>query len=330
MNASGAVSGPTRVSVLTPPAEHSLDDSNVGSLLPEPSTSLPESAIFTQSLEALLVLVQEAESKLVAAKDQKAGADNRERDAQTVELFKKIDEEAKARNSPGFFKAIVRCIKDFAVDLTTDPGRAFSDLGHNIKEMVESPNFWSDLKKGCMTVVKVAAVAAAVAATVVTCGGAGPVLAAVVIALSAASLAQSELHLMEKVGLDPKIAAGIQIGMAVGAAISSFGATSAASTSQLIRAAQSVKQAASLVQGGAAVVGGTAAAVDGGFEKGRLDRTADRKGLENAIAQVEEDIKDLIEQIKAAKESGSSINDAMQSAVASEGQQLNVLTGMRV
>ena len=327
MNVSATKSSRIEDRVIAPPSKNMSTEQ--GLLLPDPGTIATGDQAYVQSLEALLALIQEAQGKYAGSKTTEATAAQKEREQKLSEALNKIDEEAKARNSPGFFKAVFRVIKDLASDLFTDPGKTFSDLGKNLKEMVNSPNFWADVKNGCMAAIKVIALVAAVAASVVTCGAASPILAGAVILLSVASAVDSQFHVLQKMGVDPKIAAIIDVAMGLAATILSLGASSAGTVSELARAAKQVRDAAGALQAGTAIVGGAATMVDSGFEKGRLDRSADQKQIANAMQQLEDEIKELLEEIRAQKENGSAENDAIMSVADTQPKVTQILTSLR-
>ena len=90
----------------------------------------------------------------------------------------------------------------------------------------EKSSFWGKLGKICGTIGKIAAVVASVAVAVGTGGAGAPLVLAVAGAcLSAASLAQGEFQILQKLGVSDKVAGYIEIGMAVASVACSFGAS---------------------------------------------------------------------------------------------------------
>jgi hypothetical protein len=117
-------------------------------------------------------------------------------------------------------------------------------------------SFWDSLGDAFGAIAKVAAVVASIAAAVATAGAAAP-LAAIAIGgavLSSASFVDGELHVLQKLGIDPGTAGILDTSMSIGGAIGSVGAG-------LVSGAGGV---ASVLSRGSTVVGGLADMAKGG------------------------------------------------------------------
>ncbi|MDB4941073.1 MAG: hypothetical protein JWP97_607 [Labilithrix sp.] len=272
-------------------------------LLPSPSTTLDAKAQMDMSLEAILMMSQAADTVVTRAKGLKAEKDSVSRKEDLDRMLAEMKEQAEKKNSPGFFSCVVKVVADFASDLVTNPAKIASDLGSNLKAAVNSPNFWADLKKICMKVVEVAALAAATVATVFSAGAASIAVAGVILAISALNVAQSEFHIAQRLGMSPKVAAGIQLGLAVVSIALSFGTNTAAVTG----AVKAVKELATGVQVAGTAVGGVATIGDAHFQADALDRQARVKTLQSGMEALSDAIKALLDDIRDAKEDGSSV-----------------------
>jgi hypothetical protein len=124
----------------------------------------------------------------------------------------------------------------------------------------------------------------AVAVTVSTCGS-GAVIAAVLIA-SAALMIEQKAHLLEKMGVDSKVAMGIRIGAQVAVAIGSgAGAADAAMTAAKVgtEAAKTAAKVAASVKSAVHVLKGAEEAAQGGVQIGQaIYKEASDQHLANA------------------------------------------------
>lgn len=91
----------------------------------------------------------------------------------------------------------------------------------------EKKGLWGSIVSALGKVAGYVGVAVAVAATVVTFGGAAPLsaMAIVGLGLSLLATAESKFQLLEAAGLDPKTAGWITVGLAIAGAVCSLGAT---------------------------------------------------------------------------------------------------------
>lgn len=91
----------------------------------------------------------------------------------------------------------------------------------------EKKGFWDSIVGALGKVAGYVGIAVAVAAAVATLGGATPLSALAIVGLSLSLLAtvESKCQVLEKLGVDPKTAGWITLGLAIGGALCSFGAT---------------------------------------------------------------------------------------------------------
>ncbi len=128
-------------------------------------------------------------------------------------------------------------------------------------EAAKHKSLWDDLGGVLGEVAKVAGLVASAAAVVCTAGAATPllVLAIVGAAMSAASFADGELHVLQKMGVDAKTAGWIDFGVSIAGAACSLGANVAAgaqAATQATQVADTVNRAATVVSGAAHVAEG--------------------------------------------------------------------------
>lgn len=128
--------------------------------------------------------------------------------------------------------------------------------------------FWHKLGKVCGTIAKVAAVVASIAVAVCSGGTGAPLVLAVAAAcLSTAAFAQGEAHILEKLGVDEKVAAWAEVGMSIGAVALTGGASLCSSGAALTALEHGVQ-----VGGEVVAIGGGAAAIGQGasmYEEGQ-------------------------------------------------------------
>lgn len=274
--------GPSRVQArevnsAAPPPSGSNHD-----LLATPSQD--PSAVSVDSLTALFGLMAEQRDQgLVTEKTQIQG-DRHLRDAELRKRFEAMEKEAKARSGRGFFGSLGKIAGDIVKNVGKGRiDRVFTETAKNLEDTVNSPKFWSDLAKGAATVAKVAAAAVAVATLVTGPGAVGGVAFAAAI-ISAVAMLESEIKVMDRLGVDTKTAGNIRLGVAAGtAAVGGAGmllnnATSAGTTAAAqaadkgAQAAQTtstmaqVKQTTTAVQAGARVYDAGAKTVEAGSQ----------------------------------------------------------------
>jgi hypothetical protein len=137
----------------------------------------------------------------------------------------------------------------------------------------QKSSFWGKLGKICGTIGKIAAVVASVAVAVGTGGAGAPLVLAVAGAcLSAASLAQGEFKILQKLGVSDKVAGYIEIGMSVASVACSFGA-SALKGAEAVSTFQKIMNTSGKVVAIAGAVAGGAAGI-ASIKKGLADGEA--------------------------------------------------------
>ena len=182
--------------------------------------------------------------------------------------------------------------------------------------------FWSKLAKICGTIAKIAAVVASVAVAVCSGGAGAPLVLGVAAAtLSTAAFAQSEAHVLEKLGVSGKVAAWAEVGMSLGAVVCSGGASLCASGAALTQVQQGVQVGAKIVGvgGGVAAVGqGVSAYQDGqasGLEADAHAEIAASKLVDSHLQQQLLSILDeLDENEKSFRRVVSNLNNATNAA----------------
>jgi hypothetical protein len=130
--------------------------------------------------------------------------------------------------------------------------------------------FWRKVGKICGTIAKVAAVVASIAVAACSGGAGAPLVLAVAAAcLSTAAFAQSEAHILEKLGVSEKVAGWAEFGMTIGSVVCTGGASLCGSGAALTAVQHGVQ-----VGGEVVAVGGGVAAVGQGvsiYEQGQAD-----------------------------------------------------------
>jgi len=189
---------------------------------------------------------------------------------------------------------------------------AFDALVKQIEAEKDAGGFWSDVASVCGDIAKWAAVAASVALAVVSCGACTAVAALAIAGavLSCAAAADSELGILEACGVDAETAGWIQLGMSIGGALCSGGASlaSAAGTSAsfLGEASSAVKTGASVSRGIQAGAGGAAAVartVVGSYREDAKLAEADATLSRGSARRHEERVQSLLDTVKQALES---------------------------
>ncbi|HEY3235615.1 MAG TPA: hypothetical protein VGJ84_12940 [Polyangiaceae bacterium] len=120
-------------------------------------------------------------------------------------------------------------------------------------------SFWHDLGGIASKVGRVALVVASIAVAVASCGAAAPIAALAIAGavMSAAAMAQSELHVLQALGMSDKDAFWFEMGLAVGGSLATGGAGVGASASGCLKTVGCIADGAagaSTVAAGAAKV----------------------------------------------------------------------------
>jgi hypothetical protein len=152
-------------------------------------------------------------------------------------------------------------------------------------EAEHNHNFWDDLGGLLGDVAKIAGIVASVAAaatmTVASCGLTAPAVLAIAAAvLSAASFTDSKLHVLRSLGADPKVEAGLDVGLEVGGLVTSFGAGAIGTVKETATVAGWVEGGASVAEAAADVGSGVAT-----LERGQADATAANAAADEVMAE---------------------------------------------
>jgi hypothetical protein len=138
--------------------------------------------------------------------------------------------------------------------------RQWKEIQAQLKKALEAAKdggFWSDLGDIFGKVAKVAALVAAAAAVVASAGAAAPLaLAVAALVLSAGAMAQSEFHVLQKLGVSDEAALWIELGMVAGAAACTGGASLLTSGASGAAWANLGKDVAMIVGGGSSIIAG--------------------------------------------------------------------------
>ncbi len=235
----------------------------------------------------------------------------------------------------GVFASLGKLVSDLVDDVTSvRVSDAFDHLSENTDAALNSPKFWAELERGATVVAKVAAVAASAAGTVATFGAAGPVLVAVVIAvsLSAASVVQDETRVLQKLGVDENAAHWASFGCAVAGAIITGGAgtaSAAGQASQFSNGMRGFSLASGALGGGATMTAGGAHIERGRHAALAEDAVADRREAIHANARMVRQLDALVEAFTESDKSVSRTLESLQGVVHAQGQAL-VLSTARV
>ncbi len=142
--------------------------------------------------------------------------------------------------------------------------------------------FWKKLAKTCTHVARAATVVASVAVAVGSAGAATPVaiLAIAGASISAASFAQGELHVLQKLGVDDSWADKIGTGLSVASVVCMIGtlgvgALASDAVEEGSKTVDVVSRAATGVGGASEAVGGVATIETGKFEAEAQEATSD-------------------------------------------------------
>ena len=193
--------------------------------------------------------------------------------------------------------------------------RSRADARKDLDKAIQAANdaakdrgFWDDLGASLGKIAKVAAVVASVAAAVATAGAATPVAALAIVGacMSVAGFAQGELHVLEKLGVDPETAGWIGTGLSLGGAATSGGAAfCAAGTEGGSAVAEGVSRGATVVAGASTVAAGASKIESSHFKKEQDDSLADAALHEFAIHKQQQRMNFLLDNLRDSdQESG--------------------------
>ena len=306
------------------------------SLLPAPTTTLEAGIGDAMSAMYVLMSKRRDESSTASATKVEANKNERGRKLEDEKLAIQHEKEASGDGSLGFFDTIGHLasnIVDDATDLRVMD--VWTDTKDNLDAAWNSPNFWSDVESGATAIAEVAAVVGAAAVTGVTFGAGSPLLAVVIIgvAMSAASMADSQLHVLEKLGASADTAAYVDLGLALGGAamtcgagLASSGTATVASSSQLIAR---IGTTATVAGAYAQMAGGGAHIQNGMFQAEAKDAEADAKAARFAIARSQRVEQMLIQGLADSVKCSQRTLETLQGAMFTQAQTVAIAT-MRV
>jgi hypothetical protein len=219
--------------------------------------------------------------------------------------------EAEGEGSKGFFASFVDLVKDAVVNLVTlDVVGAITDPLNDIKDMWNSPKFWQDLEAGASFIAKAALIAGGIAATVATAGSAGPLVAGVALALSAAGTAIQETDCLDGLlgdGASDWIGAGMQLAAGV-ICLASAGSNASSWINTVATAGQAGGGAALIVTGGAHARAAK-------FEGDVVDAEADAKAARQRSERMTRLVEWLIDGIQATEASHERAKESLGLAI---------------
>jgi hypothetical protein len=289
----------------TPPTAPSQD----APLLADPAPATGDG--INDAMAMLYTASAEANTNQLVGGQAAVAARKLEHDAELKEEQDDLARQEKAEGigSKGLFASVTGLVKDVGSDIGTGRfDRVFSDTGTDVNTAWHSPNFWHDVEFGAKTVGEIAAMIGSAAATAVTFGGAAPgAVLVTALALSAAGQVESNVHLLEKVGVDAKVDACVGGGLCLaGAAMGGIGAavsSAPATISAFTQTAQAVGTA-SQTYGAAADLASSGAHVKNGyFAAAAQDASADATSAENRMQATQRTIDMIVDAIQDASES---------------------------
>jgi len=177
--------------------------------------------------------------------------------------------------------------------------------------------FWKKTARFCKKVGKYGAVVAAVAVVAGTGGvGTPAVLAIAGVALSSASLAQGETQFLQKMGMSDDMAAYTEIGLGVGGAVCTGGASAMSGGSTAIEA---VEQGVAVTSGAADVAGGVATIKAGRYEGEARDREADALSARLEQQQLLRMFDQILDQLESGEQSEERAMGSLRGAIETRG-----------
>jgi hypothetical protein len=306
------------------------------SLLPAPTTSFEAGG--GDAMSAMYLLMSKRRNENTAASTTQIASNKNERGHKLEQEKAAIQREKEAcgDGSLGFFDTIghvASTVFDDATDLRVMD--IYTDTKDNLDAAWNSPNFWSDVESGATVVAEVAAIVGATAVSIVTFGAGTPLLAVVVIgvAMSAASMADSQFHVLEKLGVNADIAAYVDLGLAVAGAVLTFGAGLSASGGAAVSAGSQLisRLGTTAVMAGAyaKITQGGAHIQNGEFKAEAKDAEADGKAARFEIKRTQRIEQMLIQGLADNAKSSQRALETLQGAMTTKAQTVAIAT-MRV
>lgn len=198
--------------------------------------------------------------------------------------------------------------------------KAYKEFKTALKKAQEAKKkggFWKKTARFCKKVGKYGAVVAAVAVVAGTGGvGTPAVLAIAGVALSSASLAQGETQFLQKMGMSDEMAAYTEIGLGVGGAVCTGGASAMSGGSTAIEA---VEQGVAVTSGAADVAGGVATIKAGRYEGEARDREADALSARLDQQQLLRMFDQILDQLESGEQSEERAIGSLRGAIETRG-----------
>lgn len=311
----------------------SSDASAAPSLLPPASTDGVDAT--GSSLLRLYTLLVARRSTSTGEKESELAVQKHLEDVQIEDQTKARIEEGKSEQGGGFFDSIGSFFDHAATDVMRGQfDRVEKDFD---KDIVDNPQFWKDLERGAAEIGTWAAVAGSIVLAAAT-AGAGTGVAVLVISgavLSTAGALQSDLHVLEKVGVDSQSAAWVGLGLSIGgAAFSGAGGMIAAGQAVYAAGAEHALRVAGVVanagSGASSVVAGAAHIEVATFEERASLAQIDQKRAEFNIEHIEARTQRILDSLKQYYESSASNLAALSKAQEHHDRTLMGLASTRV
>lgn len=200
----------------------------------------------------------------------------------------------------------------------------------------EKKGFWGSIVSALGKVAGYVGVAVAVAATVVTFGGAAPLsaMAIVGIGLSLLATVESKYHLLEAAGLDPKTAGWITVGLAIAGAVCSLGATFMSSGVKAVKAvedfvalAEKGGDVASILSGATTVAGGGATIMCANYAEEAENHLTNAYEKQGMADQLQRFMMMMMEALEEIVEQESEDTERFANAVDTQGATLLIAAG---
>jgi hypothetical protein len=298
------VHGASAVSLSPPPTLGPTSATTNQSLMPSPTADNIDDAMTT-----VLVLLVKQQSTDMQSGEAGVQLDKGQRDkaAADEKAAREKAEANSATHGTGFFGSIKGLVKDVSRDaLHGRFDKIAGDTVSDVKAAANSPKFWSDLESGAKTVATVAAAAAGLAATIATAGTAAPLVVGAAIAFSAGGFAVSETNCLGK------YSAYVGLGMQIGGALVSGGASASTSGLQVV---SKLGVAAGTASGAADVVAGTAHIENKKYEANVDDAQADETAASDQVAKETRLTQWLLDNLSAAQQAERDTTSTLQGIV---------------
>jgi hypothetical protein len=328
---------PMRPVTSSPPAVSTEPSSCPASLMPSPSAEGDSAGGILLQMSALLLSHRSVETQ---ERQAQVSVNQQNQDIEIkLQTQARIDEANAERKGGGFFGDVGMFVKHATKDaLTLHPDKLVSDLNSDI---VKDPQFWKDLESGGQEIGKWAAVAGSITLAGATLGAETPVAAVVTVlvvtgaAASTAGAAESDFHVLEKMGVDSTTAGWIGLGLSVGGALSSGGAGLAAAggtaseASAFLRGLNTAGTVTDAGAGAADVVSGGASAVVAGYEKRAQLAQADEQAAEFNIQHLETRMQQILDALQQSYQTSATDLSSVTTAQTHNSQALMGLASMR-